>query len=91
MGLCVLQRVNVEGLRWHNARQFVLFDSSVSFKVSYPCLKLSYVLFKKKNVFICHIVNANLYHVYSLFLSVLMNKALFFSCQYGGYGCNNTV
>lgn len=32
-----------------------------------------------------------LYHVYSLFLGVLMNNALFFSCQYGGYCCNNTV
>lgn len=32
-----------------------------------------------------------LYHVYSVFLSVLMNNSLFFSCQYGGYVCNNTV
>lgn len=31
-----------------------------------------------------------LYHVYSLFLSVLMNNALFYSCQFGGNGYNNT-
>lgn len=31
-----------------------------------------------KSLFISHIVNASLYHMYSLFLSVSMNKALFF-------------
>lgn len=33
-----------------------------------------------------------LYHMYSVFLGVLMNNALFFfPCHYSDYGCNNTV
>lgn len=49
-----------------------------------------------KSLFISHIVNAGLYHMYrvvgcSVCFCVSMNKALFFSCLYGGYGCNNTV
>lgn len=41
MRLCVLQRVNVVGLRL----QFVLFNSPVTVKVSYLCLTETKLLF----------------------------------------------
>lgn len=64
--------------------ELVLFDSYVIDNVSLPCWaeakSRTYLI-----VFIIHIVNAffkkKKNHVYSVFLSVLMNNALFFVCM----------